>query len=147
MFGAGLIKMRGDPCWRDLSCLDYHFETQPMPNPVSRFFHLLPAVLRRWGVAFNHLAELIMPCLYFAPQPLAVTGGAVSAAFLFFIIVSGNFAWLNWLAFILCFSTVTTGQLPFLRWRFHLLHRHRRCSMPPAGELRFWWQSAASSRC
>lgn len=114
MFGAGLIKMRGDPCWRDLSCLDYHFETQPMPNPVSRFFHLLPAVLRRCGVAFNHLAELVMPCLYFAPQPLAVTGGAVSAAFLFFIIVSGNFAWLNWLAFILCFSTVTTGQLPFL---------------------------------
>src|SRR5262249_43094513 len=21
MFGAGLIKMRGDPCWRDLTCL------------------------------------------------------------------------------------------------------------------------------
>ena len=35
MFGAGLIKLRGDPCWRDLTCLDYYFETQPMPNPVS----------------------------------------------------------------------------------------------------------------
>ena len=32
MFGAGLIKMRGDPCWRDLTCLDYYFETQPIPN-------------------------------------------------------------------------------------------------------------------
>src|SRR5207245_8633854 len=28
-FGAGLIKMRGDQCWRDLTCLDYHHETQP----------------------------------------------------------------------------------------------------------------------
>src|SRR5438045_199408 len=30
-FGAGLIKLRGDPCWRDLTCLYYHHETQPMP--------------------------------------------------------------------------------------------------------------------
>ena len=35
MFGAGMIKMRGDSCWRDLTCLVYHYETQPIPNPVS----------------------------------------------------------------------------------------------------------------
>ncbi|MEU3506073.1 lipase maturation factor family protein, partial [Streptomyces hundungensis] len=38
-FGAGLIKMRGDACWRDLTCLYYHHETQPMPGPLSWFFH------------------------------------------------------------------------------------------------------------
>ena len=41
-FGAGLIKMRGDACWRKLTCLDYHHETQPMPGPLSWFFHHLP---------------------------------------------------------------------------------------------------------
>ena len=40
--GAGLIKLRGDPCWRDLTCMDYHHETQPMPNPLSWYFHRLP---------------------------------------------------------------------------------------------------------
>ena len=35
MLGAGLIKLRGDPCWRDLTCLVYHYETQPIPNPLS----------------------------------------------------------------------------------------------------------------
>src|SRR6185503_12061887 len=40
-FGAGLIKMRGDRCWRDLTCLYYHHETQPMPNPLSWYFHHL----------------------------------------------------------------------------------------------------------
>ncbi len=30
-FGAGLIKMRGDRCWRDLTCMNYHYETQPPP--------------------------------------------------------------------------------------------------------------------
>src|SRR5262249_44821463 len=42
MFGAGLIKLRGDPCWRDLTCLDYHYETQPIPNPLSWYFHWTP---------------------------------------------------------------------------------------------------------
>ena len=42
MFGAGLIKMRGDSCWRDLTCLNYHYETQPMPNTLSWYFHAAP---------------------------------------------------------------------------------------------------------
>lgn len=41
-FGAGLIKMRGDACWQKLTCLDFHHETQPMPGPLSWFFHHLP---------------------------------------------------------------------------------------------------------
>jgi hypothetical protein len=34
-FGAGLIKMRGDRCWRDLTCLYYHHETLPMRYRLS----------------------------------------------------------------------------------------------------------------
>ncbi|MBZ3879568.1 Lipase maturation factor 1 [Sciurus carolinensis] len=26
MLGAGLVKIRGDQCWRDLTCLDFHYE-------------------------------------------------------------------------------------------------------------------------
>ena len=32
---AGMIKIRGDSCWRDLTAMCYHYETQPVPNPVS----------------------------------------------------------------------------------------------------------------
>ncbi len=46
-FGAGLIKLRGDRCWRDFTCLRYHHETQPMPGPLSWFFHHLPDRLHR----------------------------------------------------------------------------------------------------
>ena len=43
MLGAGLIKIRGDKCWwPDLNCMDFHYETQPVPNPLSRHFHLTP---------------------------------------------------------------------------------------------------------
>src|SRR2546427_158263 len=59
-FGAGLIKMRGDRCWRDLTCLHYHHETQPMPNPLSWYFHHLPKRLHRMEVLGNHFAQLAL---------------------------------------------------------------------------------------
>src|SRR5262249_10939067 len=51
MLGAGLIKWRGDPCWHELTCLDTHFETQPIPNPLSPGFHHAPHVVHVAGVA------------------------------------------------------------------------------------------------
>lgn len=104
MFGAGLIKLRGDQCWRDFTCLDYHFETQPMPNPLSRLFHRLPPSGHKVGVLFNHVAEVALPLLFFAPQPIATVAAAGSLLFLLSIIVSGNFAWLNWLTAVICLS-------------------------------------------
>src|SRR5207247_8187009 len=61
MLGAGLIKLRGDPCWRDLTCLVYHYQSQPIPNPLSWYLHRLPVAIHKTGVLFNHLAELIAP--------------------------------------------------------------------------------------
>ena len=52
--GAGLIKLRHDRCWRDLTCLYYHHETQPMPGPLSAHFHALPRIAQRASVAFSH---------------------------------------------------------------------------------------------
>ena len=52
MLGAGLIKLRGDACWTDLTCLDFHFETQPIPNPLSPLFHGMPHWLLAGGVLF-----------------------------------------------------------------------------------------------
>lgn len=114
MFGAGMIKMRGDRCWHDLTCLDYHFETQPMPNPLSRLFHRLPGAVHKAGVLFNHLAELVLPFLYFAPQPVAAAASAGSLLFLLSIIVSGNFAWLNWLTAIICLSPLDGSLIAHL---------------------------------
>ena len=43
MFGAGMIKIRGDESWRDLTALYYHFETQPIPNGLSSLVSFSPA--------------------------------------------------------------------------------------------------------
>ena len=113
MFGAGLIKLRGDPCWRNLTCLDYYFETQPMPNPLSWYFHWLPRRVLHGGVVVNHIVELIVPFGYFLPQPFAGIAGLITIAFQATLIVSGNLSWLNYLTIVLAFTTLDNR---FLAW-------------------------------
>ncbi|WBO69260.1 lipase maturation factor family protein [Streptomyces camelliae] len=105
-FGAGLIKLRGDRCWRDLTCLYYHHETQPMPGPLSWFFHHLPRPVHRAEVAANHLAQLGAPLALFAPQPVAGWAAAFIVVTQLWLVASGNFAWLNWLAILLAVSAI-----------------------------------------
>ena len=94
-FGAGLIKLRGDSCWRDLTCLYYHHETQPMPNPLSWYFHHLPRGLHKVEVAANHFAQLVVPFALFTPQPVAGVAAAVVIVTQSWLLLSGNFSWLN----------------------------------------------------
>ncbi len=99
-FGAGLIKLRGDPCWRDLTCMYWHHETQPMPNPLSWYFQRLPKRWHRVEVAGNFAAQLAAPFLLFLPQPIAAIGAAVMILTQLFLVASGNYAWLNWVTII-----------------------------------------------
>jgi hypothetical protein len=114
MFGAGLIKLRGDPCWKNMTCLDYHYETQPMPNPLSWYFHWGPEWTHRAGVWFNHFAELVAPFGYFLPQPIASIAGIVTIAFQGMIFASGNLSWLNALTIVLAIPTIRIPGGPAL---------------------------------
>lgn len=100
MLGAGLIKLRGDPCWRDLTCLDFHFETQPLPNPLSPLFHALPHSVHAGGVVFNHLCELLFPLCLFGPRRLRHAAGLAMISFQGILILSGNLSFLNWLTIV-----------------------------------------------
>lgn len=102
--GAGLIKLRHDPCWRQLTCLYYHYETQPLPNPLSWYFHRLPAPLHRFSALFSHFVQVAVPFALFAPQPYGSIAGALIIFHQLWLIVSGNYSWLNWLTVVLGFS-------------------------------------------
>ena len=108
-FGAGLVKLRGDRCWRDLTCLRYHHETQPMPGPLSWFFHHLPDPLHRAEVLGNHVAQLVAPLALFLPQPAASAAAGFMILTQLWLIASGNFAWLNWLTIVLALPAIDTS--------------------------------------
>ena len=99
--GAGLIKLRGDLVWRDLTALYYHYETQPLPNPLSWYFHRLPKLSHRTGVIFSHVVQVVVPFGLFAPQPIAAIAAGLCALQQIWLIVSGNYSWLNWLTALL----------------------------------------------
>lgn len=111
ILGAGLIKLRGDPCWRDLSCLAFHFETQPIPNPLSWYFHRLPSPVLAGGVLLNHVTELAAPFGLLGPQPVAAAAAALIIAHQAILIVSGNFSFLNFLTIALCLTAFSDGTL------------------------------------
>jgi hypothetical protein len=102
MFGAGLIKLRGDACWRDLTCLIYHYETQPLPNPQSWIIHQLPPWIHKGGVFWNHVIELVIPWFLFGPRRIAAVAGLLEISFQLLLILSGNLSWLNWLTLTAC---------------------------------------------
>ncbi|HEY1576023.1 MAG TPA: lipase maturation factor family protein [Terracidiphilus sp.] len=112
--GAGLIKLRHDSCWRDLTCLYYHYETQPLPNPLSWYFHNAPAPLHRFSALASHFIQVVVPFALFAPQPIAAIAGALIIFQQLILIVSGNYSWLNWLTVVLGFSAFDDRILSFI---------------------------------
>lgn len=115
-FGAGLIKLRGDPCWRNLTCLNYHHETQPLPNPLSCYFHHLPNSFHKLEVVGNFAAQLVVPWGLFFPQPVAGISGALIILTQMWLFISGNYSWLNVLTMLLAVPSFTNAQLhPIVR--------------------------------
>jgi len=107
MIGAGLIKIRGDKCWRDLTCMNYHYETQPVPNPISYYLHQSPEVLHQFETLSNHFIELVVPWFILLTRKFRITCGVLQILFQVVLIISGNLSFLNWLTIlpsICCFD-------------------------------------------
>jgi hypothetical protein len=99
-FGAGLIKLRGDECWRKLTCMEYHHETQPLPNPISWFAHHAPRLFHRLEAFGNFVAQLVLPFGLFLPQPIASIAAALMIGTQLYLVLSGNYSWLNWVTIV-----------------------------------------------
>ncbi|XP_048745410.2 lipase maturation factor 1-like [Ostrea edulis] len=115
MIGAGLIKIRGDQCWRDLTCMNYHYETQPVPNPISYYMHQSPEIFHKFETLTNHFVELVAPWFLIGPRRLCMIGGGIQIFFQVVLIISGNLSFLNWLTIVpslACFDDAS------LSWMF-----------------------------
>lgn len=146
MLGAGLIKLRGDACWSDLTCLQYHFETQPIPHPLSWVAHQLPDFVLRVGVAFNHFVELVVPLFAFGPRRARHVAGVLMIAFQVTLILSGNLAFLNWLTILPCIACFDDGLLRRItprRWRPHLAPEALHARPGPVHRVLAWVLAAA----
>ncbi|KAJ7340273.1 Lipase maturation factor 1 [Desmophyllum pertusum] len=114
MIGAGLIKIRGDQCWRDLTCMNYHYETQPVPNPMRYFMHQSPEIFHKFETLMNHFVELVVPFFILLTRPFRIWCGILQILFQVILIISGNLSFLNWLTILPSLMCFDDQSLAFL---------------------------------
>ena len=103
MFFSGVVKIAsGDPNWRKLTALHYHYETQPLPNPLAWYMYQLPMWFQKLSTGFTFGVELAAPFLFFLPRPFRTVGAVVTLAFQALIFLTGNYTYFNLLAMLLC---------------------------------------------
>ncbi|MCB0379344.1 MAG: lipase maturation factor family protein [Bdellovibrionales bacterium] len=102
MFGAGLIKIRGDECWLNLTCMDVHYQTQPNPHFLSWFYHQMPWWFHRFEVGFTHFVELLVPFGFLLMAKVRWISVLITILFQLVLISTGNLAFINWQTIVLC---------------------------------------------
>ncbi|MBI4313985.1 MAG: lipase maturation factor family protein [Candidatus Omnitrophica bacterium] len=136
MFGSGMVKLAsGDSAWANLTALTYHYQTQPLPTPLSWYFHQMPTGFHVFCAAFMFIVELLVPFLIFAPRRLRVWGCGIMIFFQIFIFATGNYAFFNILTIALCLLLLDDAVWP--AWIRRLLRNEKPEPLRP-----FRWRAA-----
>lgn len=103
LFSSGAVKLlSGDPHWRSLEALYYHFETQPLPTPLAYYLHRAPHWFLKTLCALTLIIEIICPFFIFARPTARRTVAVLFICFQLAIAATGNYAFFNLLTIVLC---------------------------------------------
>jgi lipase maturation factor 1 len=103
MIMSGVVKLTsGDDSWWNLSALDYHYWSQPLPTVIGWWADQSPEWFKKFSVAFCLVVEIIVPFFIWAPRRLRL----LACGFLIFlqimIAATGNYCFFNLLTIALC---------------------------------------------
>ena len=142
-FESGVVKLlSGDRQWRTLTAMDEYYQNSPLPTWVGWYVEHLP----HWFHAATVVATLVMEfgvvLLVFAPKRVRLVGFCVVTAWQIGVILTGNYAFLNYLVLALGILLVDDAYL--VRWvpvrwgvRARWRRQSRRCAKG-AGGMRGW---------
>lgn len=112
MFLSGFVKLAsGDPSWWSGSALSYHFETQPLPNAIAWYAHLLPAWCLTAGTYATLAIELLAPLAIVGPVRLRLAAFWSFLLLEVLIFLTGNYNFFNLLTMVMCVSLLDDGRL------------------------------------
>jgi hypothetical protein len=117
MLESGLVKFTyfagdGTNTWRDLTALNFHYWTQPLPHSWSPWIHSLPAWFDRISLYWMYAVELLLPFFLFVPGRLRRVGLFGQILLQGIIMASGNYGFFNLLTLCLCIPLVDDQMLP-----------------------------------
>ncbi len=100
---SGLSKwLGGDVAWRNLTAMDYYYETAPIPTWLGWLAHQLPHWFQAVTVVMTFVVEILAPFLLFAPRWWRVRTAALLLMFQVAIALTANYTFFNLLAIALC---------------------------------------------
>lgn len=114
MLSSGIVKWRsGCPSWHSFCAMNYHFETEPLPNRGGFFaFHLM----KFFSKATSYIVfffEILVPFLFFGTPLMRLIGAGLTIFFQIVIMATGNYAFFNILTIALCIPLMDDI---YLRW-------------------------------
>ena len=113
VFSSAVVKLSsGDPNWRHLTALDFHYETQCIPTGLAWYAHQLPAGFQRFSTLAMFAIEGAAPFLLFAPRRIRFLGAGAIALLQILILLTGNYGFFNWIALALCLLCLDDGVWP-----------------------------------
>ena len=117
MFESGLVKLtyygaNDENTWRELTALQFHYWTQPIPAWTSWYIHHLPEWFDRLCLQFMLVVELALPFLFFLPRRLRHASGIAQIFLQTTILISGNYGFFNVLTIVLCIPLFDDQFLP-----------------------------------
>ncbi len=112
MFMGGVVKIAsGDPAWSDLTALNYHYLTQPLPTPLAFYVYQLPEWFHKFSVAGVLFIELLVPFFVFLPGGFRKFAGLCFIMLQSAILITGNYNFFNLLALLLCLMLFTDRDI------------------------------------
>lgn len=112
IFSSGLTKLiHGSEEWHQLTAIDFHYETQPLPTKLGYYAHQLPKIFAKISVIGVYFFELFVPVFIFSPPLIRLTAFSFLVLFQLLIILTGNYAFFNILTVFMCLPLLPDSYL------------------------------------
>jgi len=103
MLMSGVVKLTsGDDSWWNLTALDYHYWSQPLPTVFGWWADKSPEWFKHFSVAFCLVVEIIVPFFIWAPRRLRLIAAGLLIFLQLAIAITGNYCFFNLLTIALC---------------------------------------------
>ena len=130
MFMSGVVKIAsGDPSWINLTALNYHYLTQPLPSPLGYYAYFLPEWWQKLCVSGVLFIELVVPFLVFFPRPFRLFSAWCFILLQVSIMLTGNYTFFNLTTLLLCLFLFDDSDLAKISPR-RLVERLRQSGSP-----------------
>ena len=112
MLMSGVVKLTsGDGSWLNLTALDYHYWSQPLPTVVGWWADQHPEWFKKFSVALCLIVEIIVPFFIWAPRRLRLLACASLIFLQLMIGLTGNYNFFNLLTIALCLLLIDDAAL------------------------------------